>query len=60
MAALTVLLTVTVCLISTVVSMDILQLEQRRRRAAPCSMDWKPVCGTNGVTYGNKCMMETK
>ena len=50
---------IAVCLVSGVSSHSILEDTVRHRRAA-CTVDWNPVCGVNNVTYGNRCMLETK
>lgn len=39
--------------------------ECRRSAAAPvcntlCTMNWQPVCGTDGKTYGNRCSLDSE
>ena len=43
------------------ISMDPNQIIEPRavsqEKASVCTMDWVPVCGIDGVTYGNACML---
>ena len=34
--------------------------ESVEENVAICTADYIPVCGEDGVTYGNQCMMEAK